>query len=1253
MEQPFQILLVEDNRDDVELLQLQLKKMELEFSLDVVDQKADFITYFENNEPDLIICDYNLPGFTGVEALEYVRKQNFELPFILISGYIGEEKAVDAMLKGASDYVLKDNIKRLAPAVKREIIHFWEHKKTETERDQAIQNLKERVKEQKCLYNISSLDEQKLSISDLLQKAVRYLPEGFTFPEITEASIEYDGKSFQTPNYSETEWFFSETTDKTQNISLTIKVVYLEDKPESDIGPFIGEEQNLINSIIEILSLKINRILDEQKLDRKQDLLEKTYNLAQMGNWEVDLVHSEIHWSFTTKRIHEVPEDFEPDLETGINFYKEGKDRKKIRHLINRAIEKGESFDTELRIITAKNNEKWIRVIGESEFKDGKCIRIFGSFQDIDNRKRAEIALQESEQRFKSLVQEGLDLIAIIDIDGNYKYVAPTRYRIDEMGMQPEEYRGKNAFEIFHEDDHERLKRALRSIQPYESTDLAPFRYKTDEGEWRWMESTITNLTENPAVNGFVTNSRDVTDRIEQERKLRDIVEHSTNMFYQHDTEGVLTYVSPQSSDFLGYSPEEAIRKWTDFITDHPLNKKGEQITQRAIDTGEIQEPYELQLKTADGRIIWVEVNEAPLIKEGKVQGIVGSLTDITERKAAEELIKKSNEKLNTAQEIAKLGYFEFYFESDEIYWSDQSYKIWEYDPNEIELTLDLIFERMHPEDRDYFIKQHEQTVKTGKTLNLEHRIQFPDGRIKWVRVIGDLKRSSEGKPVAVEGTAQDITDKKLADLELEEAYNEIETILESIGEAFFAVDKNWTVTYWNNVAEEVLHRPRKEILGKNLWDVYEDATELEFYTQYHKAVNEKITVHFEEFYPTLGKWFEVSAYPSENGLSVFFRDITEQKENREKIERINERFEKVTEATNDAIWDFDVIDDNLYWGRGFETLFGYDLDEISPDMEFLISLIHPEDRERISHKIQNYMKPGGEQDWFEEYRFQKADGTYAYVMDRAVFIRNKNGKVTRVVGAMTDLTRQKEIEESLKQLNIELEQRAEELTASNAELEQFAYVASHDLQEPLRMVTSFLTQLDKKYSGQLDEKANQYIHYAVDGAQRMRQIILDLLNYSRLNRDQQKHVETDLNEIFQEVQALARSRIKETGATIESDSLPTLEVNPVAIKQVLQNLLSNALKYQEGDTTPQINVRAEELDTHWKFSFEDNGIGINPEFKDTIFQIFQRLHTRDQYSGTGIGLAIAKKIIERHGGEIWVESEEGEGSTFYFTIEK
>ena len=226
-------------------------------------------------------------------------------------------------------------------------------------------------------------------------------------------------------------------------------------------------------------------------------------------------------------------------------------------------------------------------------------------------------------------------------------------------------------------------------------------------------------------------------------------------------------------------------------------------------------------------------------------------------------------------------------------------------------------------------------------------------------------------------------------------------------------------------------------------------------------------------------------------------------------------------------------------------------------------------------------------------------------------------------------------------------------LSYKNGELEQFSYIASHDLQEPLRMVSGFLTKLKNKYENQLDEKAQQYIYFAVDGAHRMNRIIFDLLEYSRVGKIDEGVEIVDLNKLFENVKMLFSKKIQETNAEITTAFLPVINTHETLIAQVFQNLISNALKYTRSNESPQIFILAEDINSHWQFSFKDNGIGINQEYFEKIFIIFQRLHHQNEYSGTGLGLAISKKIIEYLGGKIWVESIPEKGSTFYFTVLK
>ncbi|MGA1825987.1 MAG: ATP-binding protein [bacterium] len=253
-------------------------------------------------------------------------------------------------------------------------------------------------------------------------------------------------------------------------------------------------------------------------------------------------------------------------------------------------------------------------------------------------------------------------------------------------------------------------------------------------------------------------------------------------------------------------------------------------------------------------------------------------------------------------------------------------------------------------------------------------------------------------------------------------------------------------------------------------------------------------------------------------------------------------------------------------------------------------------------------------------------------------------GITTGMVEAYRDITERKWAEQVLIQ-------KTQELLRSNKDLEQFAYVASHDLQEPLRKIVGFTELLKERYGGKLDSEADKFIKYTVDGATRMQGLINDLLNYSRVGRGDLSLVNRSIEEIVFEVIDNLDRTIKESGATITYDSLPVLRVNASLMIQLFQNLISNAIKFCKKDNPPCIHIGAEEKDGIWTFVVRDNGIGIEPQYEERIFQIFQRLHTRDEYSGSGIGLAICKKIAELHGGRIWLESQLGEGAAFYVTI--
>jgi signal transduction histidine kinase len=264
--------------------------------------------------------------------------------------------------------------------------------------------------------------------------------------------------------------------------------------------------------------------------------------------------------------------------------------------------------------------------------------------------------------------------------------------------------------------------------------------------------------------------------------------------------------------------------------------------------------------------------------------------------------------------------------------------------------------------------------------------------------------------------------------------------------------------------------------------------------------------------------------------------------------------------------------------------------------------------------------------------------------------ISDESGGFHGGVVVFHDVTEQKQAEQTLRESERALREKSEMLKQSNAELEQFAYVASHDLKEPLRMVASYTGLLAEDWEGTLGPEADQYIRYAVEGAKRMQALIDDLLNYSRVGRIGGRTQPVDLTHLAETVLANLEGSVQANGASVEIGELPTVMGNPMLLGQLLQNLIANAIKFH-GDAPPVVQVSSSERGDQWLFAVKDNGIGIEPQYAERIFEVFQRLHGRGEYEGTGIGLAICRKVVEQHGGRIWVESQPGQGSTFYFTM--
>lgn len=378
--------------------------------------------------------------------------------------------------------------------------------------------------------------------------------------------------------------------------------------------------------------------------------------------------------------------------------------------------------------------------------------------------------------------------------------------------------------------------------------------------------------------------------------------------------------------------------------------------------------------------------------------------------------------------------------------------------------------------------------------------------------------------------------------------------------------------------------------------------------------------------------------------LTDAFNSMLDQIRVRDEALRENEeRLTLTLKSAGVGTWSYQIPDNRLLWDDFVPPLFGLQTQARPSNYEEFLGLIQPDDRPRVQKALEQTLALNA----FYEVEFQVSwpDGSLHDLASRGKLYRNSEGKPVLILGVCMDVTERKLAERNLKSAVAELER-------SNKELEQFAYVASHDLQEPLRMVSSYTQLLARRYANRLDADANDFIGFAVDGAKRMQQLIEDLLEFSRVGTRGRAFEAVDSNVPLNQALENLHLRLQETGAIVQRGELPAIWADAPQLVQLFQNLISNAIKFRN-PAVPVIKINAREHPGEWVFSVEDNGIGIAPEYFERIFVIFQRVHARAEYPGTGIGLAICKRIVERHGGRIWVESQPGIGSTFYFTIPK
>lgn len=893
---------------------------------------------------------------------------------------------------------------------------------------------------------------------------------------------------------------------------------------------------------------------------------------------------------------------------------------------------------------------------------NGEISGIMVNARDVTVEQQALRKISLAEKKFRSLIDEGDDLILIIDRAKQFAFISPNVPRM--LGYEVSEFMGmhldKFISEYIHPEDQALLHSEYIRIQNLRKLHIAPFRFKNGKSNWEWLESTLTNLSTEEHIQGIIANSHVITERMEFEDTLQQTYQQISKIFQSSldiictiDSEGRFVQVSNATESILGYFPEDLKGKYLiDFI--HPEDRKDTLDIFTTITHGKVVKTLENRIIHSDGSFVpmmWsASINEAD-----RLTYCVGR--DITEKKLQEKQNTESSELIKAIVQSMTESILVVNPKAELIYANDSFLKI----------TGDLAandyesWSRMYPlydkATRKRITKEARPVILAlqGQTIvNKEYLVLDPlKGEITVIVNASPIK-DSNGNLIAAMSVKRDITEQKLAEEKIRKREEQISKIFNTVSEVLFMIKVEGVGKYRfaavNKPFLEVTGLPLEKVINHLIEEVIPQPSLSLVLEKYAQAIKLQKQLSWEEEtdYPAGTKTGIVTITPTfdDQGECIELigsvNDITSTKEAAEAIFKSNERFEFVTKATSEAIWDWDLVTNEFYRGNGFKTLFGLDIERTSGHVSHWQAYIHPEDRLRIQHSIEEVLK-GSDLSWAGQYRYLKADGEFAYVSDRSVIIRSDDGKPLRMIGAMQDVTKQKHAENLLKQQN-------EELLKINQELDSFVYSASHELRSPLTAIMGLIILSRSKKDD--PEELESFLNLMEKSVQNLDQVIKDIINYSKNARLEVENQLIDFEAMIKE--SINLFNYLEGGDqvtfNIEMNEYHPFYSDKNRIATVLNNIISNAIKYRNPEAEKSVvNIKITQKAHSAELLIADNGLGIPEEKQAEVFKMFYRLSSK--MPGSGLGLFIVKEILNKLGGTIDISSAEGKGTTFFITI--
>lgn len=905
---------------------------------------------------------------------------------------------------------------------------------------------------------------------------------------------------------------------------------------------------------------------------------------------------------------------------------------------------------------------------------------------DVTDRRLAEEALRQSEVRYRALFESAQDAVFVMRQD---RFIDCNRAAASLYGCPKEQIVGKTPLELSplrQPDDRPPPEAAQPKIEAaYAGTSQRfEWRHSRPDGTEFDVEVSLDRLDmgEEPLLLAIV---RDITDRKRAAKALEDLINGTTSVgqaffrsLVRHMAGAVgmryafvaeirrenpthaFTLAVWDSHDFIpnveyplnGSPCENAIHKGMAY---HPSGVRQIYPQDKVLRDLQIESYLGMPLRDSGGNVIGILAVMSD--RSGLQEEPARSLLSIFSARAASELerlraendLRASQQMLQTVLDTIPVRVFwkdrkSNYLGSNHAFALDAGLD------NPAELIGKNDYQTAWRDLADLYRRDDRQVIESGlPKLNYEEPQTAPDGRRIWVRTSKIPLVDEEGAIHGVLGVYEEITDWKQAQESLRQSEEQFRSFFESANVGMGQADPS-TLRFVrvNNRLCELTGFGREELCSMSPADLTHPGDRQADLKQFMAMVKGQTPDYSNEkrYIRKDGQvvWVQVAARMIHDAAgrplrtAAVIMDITKRKRAEEALRETTGRLQAIFRASPYAIIVLDPKGKVVAWSPSAEHMFGWSEQEV---MGRPLPYVPPDKQQEHLAIRQRVME--GEVVVFEVVR-RKKDGTDLILSISAAPLRDLQGNIVGIMSINADVTEQKRNLEALAKYS-------EELERSNRDLEQFAYVATHDLQEPLRMVSSFLQLLKERHGPALPESANEYMDFAIEGALRMKALIDGLLAYSRLGTQAQAIRPMSAQAAVDAALANLAALIGETNAAVACDTpLPSIKADPIQLTQLFQNLIGNAIKFR-ADRRPEIHIQATRREGEWLFSVQDNGIGIDAAFQEKVFMIFRRLHTRQKFPSTGIGLAICKRIVERHHGRIWVESVPGRGSTFYFTI--